>query len=152
MARLARDGLSNPEIGARLYISSRTVQYHLRKVFTKLGISTRSQLYRVLPADPDGVSVGHDRPVRLCTWRTRSRPGLRDPCAMPSSAMGGEEVRVTAWFNPSFEMRFRVIDGLTIRFAESTGTTIMHYCSARGRSLCWPSSRSGGSSPSTPIW
>jgi DNA-binding CsgD family transcriptional regulator len=53
VARLARDGLSNPEIGARLYISSRTVQYHLRKVFTKLGISTRSQLHRVLPADPD---------------------------------------------------------------------------------------------------
>ncbi len=53
VARLARDGLSNPEIGARLFISPRTVAYHLSNVFTKLGISSRSQLDRVLPAGPD---------------------------------------------------------------------------------------------------
>ena len=51
VARLARDGLSNPEIGARLFISPGTAKYHLSNVFTKLGISSRSQLDRVLPAD-----------------------------------------------------------------------------------------------------
>ena len=52
IARLARDGLSNPEIGRRLSISARTVQYHLSTVFTKLAISSRSQLDRALPSDP----------------------------------------------------------------------------------------------------
>ena len=55
VARPARGGLSNPEIGARLFISARTVQYHLHKVFTKLGISSRGQLYRVLPEDLETI-------------------------------------------------------------------------------------------------
>jgi DNA-binding CsgD family transcriptional regulator len=49
IARLARDGLSNPEIGARLFLSPRTVQHHLGSVFTKLGITSRSHLSHALP-------------------------------------------------------------------------------------------------------
>jgi DNA-binding CsgD family transcriptional regulator len=51
IARFARDGLSNPEIGTRLFISPRTVKYHLQKVYAKLDISSRSEVERALPGD-----------------------------------------------------------------------------------------------------
>jgi ATP/maltotriose-dependent transcriptional regulator MalT len=50
IAGLARDGLSNPEIGARLFLSSRTVEWHLGKVFTKLRITSRMGLRDALPS------------------------------------------------------------------------------------------------------
>ena len=58
VARMAGDGLSNLEIAIRLFVSPRTIQYHLRDVFTKLGIRSRSQLEIVLPSDPEPVPPG----------------------------------------------------------------------------------------------
>ena len=58
VATLARDGLSNPQIGARLFLSPRTVEYHLSKVFNKLAISSRRELGNALPAsESDLVSA-----------------------------------------------------------------------------------------------
>jgi DNA-binding CsgD family transcriptional regulator len=69
IACLARPGLSNPEIAARLFITRRTVEYHLTNVFSKLGIRTRGQLGSVLTPEPepvnDGVASAHSNGRRL---------------------------------------------------------------------------------------
>ncbi|MEU3612253.1 helix-turn-helix transcriptional regulator [Streptomyces sp. NPDC006872] len=49
IALLVRDGFSNPEVGSRLFLSPRTVEWHLRKIFSKLSITSRRQLRYALP-------------------------------------------------------------------------------------------------------
>ena len=63
VARLARDGHSNPQIGAKLYISARTVEYHLHKVFTKLGINSRNQIAYATGFDATSTTLP-ERPNR----------------------------------------------------------------------------------------
>jgi DNA-binding CsgD family transcriptional regulator len=86
IAGLATRGLTNREIGAELYLSPRTVEWHLRKVFTKLGVGTRRELRRSLP---DGALTAI-RPAAPSVTPTGRRTAALHSAGTPAHALADD--------------------------------------------------------------
>ena len=94
IAQRAADGQTNPEIGAQLFLSPRTVEWHLRKVFGKLGISSRKELRSALPGRC------RDRPDRM---KRVPPPAGPSPFLSGAGGAGSRAVRASRGSRPHRE-------------------------------------------------
>ncbi len=139
VAGLVAEGLSNPQIGERLYVSARTVQTHLAHVFAKLDICSRAQL----AAEVTRHRGGEPEPAGPARARARARLG-------PGSGSGIAALSPTAGVLRSAARPGRAGRPRAGRVARPAGAARRQSASRRRSGSCWPGSRTGDSRGSRP--
>jgi DNA-binding CsgD family transcriptional regulator len=121
VARLVAEGSSNRQVGAQLFISPNTVEYHLQKVFRKLGVSSRTQLARSLLDRAGDNGAAPPATVGPQSWRTPSAASVATGMAssLPCGVCGAEPTVVGGRFRPILTDPSRTPVGIHARTGRS---------------------------------